>query len=582
MRSECQYDDGKIETVCFVHPDHDLYALKKKFLCGIKQFSIIFKLDDLLISHTTSIEYSVKGDTVFIDLAVNAYEKYTARIVLTTDRTPKISVAEHTVRFDYDGLADAQTLGFFYCLEDSLYCEDHTGALDRLIEKVSSQGFDGLLSESKAVWEAFHASGYVKTADPLLNTAYATAMYTLKCSTTRWSIPVTLNNVGWSGKFFAFDEYYSFLSLLASGKPRLARRVPEFRSGICFQNAVNRATDYSKDPNTVQARFMWETGEHGEELSPEGFWYDHIFHMAVIAMGAFQYYEYTQDRAFLEKCYPMIRACAKFYTLNCIYKNADGSVYVGKCTDLERLGSSVENPFFTSCGIINTMYVLARSAELLCRDAQYAKECLAIAEGLKKTLPNDGQKYLPHPNSTQKSIAVFTGKYPFDVLKNDDQMLLPTLLDFIENETLYGNMYPMGKRISCWYSAWKATAFARMGSGEYAYAALLQATESLGAFGEVFEINESAIRMRPWFTTAAGVLTTCIHEILLQSDEENIYLLPAYSEPLCRDVSFKLAAKGGHTVEVTVENGMLAKLSVESSLPNAKKPNVYFRGEKID
>lgn len=45
---------------------------------------------------------------------------------------------------------------------------------------------------------------------------------------------------------------------------------------------------------------------------------------------------------------------------------------IGKCTDIERLGPAVENPFLTSCGAIYNFEIAARAADILGIDAEYA------------------------------------------------------------------------------------------------------------------------------------------------------------------------------------------------------------------
>ena len=168
--------------------------------------------------------------------------------------------------------------------------------------------------------------------------------------------------------------------------------------------------------------------------------------------------------------------------------------------------------------------------------------------------------YTPFPGCKQRSIAVYAGKYPFDVLGNNDSKMIKAWEDFEENGAAFGNMYPMGKGLSSWYACWKAEGYARTRMTDKAYEALKQSYVSAGVFGELFEINEEKVRLRPWFATAAGVLTSAINEMLIQSDGENITILPAFPHDL--DVSFKLAAKGGITVEAEVKDGTLKAVSV--------------------
>ena len=82
------------------------------------------------------------------------------------------------------------------------------------------------------------------------------------------------------------------------------------------------------------------------------------------------------------------------------------------------------------------------------------------------------------------------------------------------------------------------------------------------------------------FFTACGVLSSALCEMLLQSDGENIYLLPAYPAEN-RIVSFRLAAKGGASVEAEIKNGELKKLKITAKSGKLNF-NLYFCGKLID
>jgi hypothetical protein len=137
-------------------------------------------------------------------------------------------------------------------------------------------------------------------------------------------------------------------------------------------------------------------------------------------------------------------------------------------------------------------------------------------------------------------------------------------------------MYKMGSQLSPWYAAWEAEGFARAHRGEEAYDCLKKAYDSVGVFGEMFEINEPAKRLRPWFATASGVYLSAVNDMLVESDGETVTILPAC--PL-KDVSFKLAVKGGIVLEVEIRDGVLIKAQIiEGSSENMK---FLYKGELI-
>ena len=576
IKSICEYENGmRVLTEAFIHPALPLYCVQKTLLsssqpmngewryqlCGYDE-----RTEQAIVRATTS----VKPDGGTVSFRMVGQDTYDGQICIQMDRPIEAEWKDGFLCLPFT-LREGQSATMFLYLSDNLDGVDPFDANREIAEKISGSGFDCLLQENIESWKQYFDRGYVCTSDEKLNGIYSMALYHLRCYTTKWSIPVGINSRCWSGRFFAFDEYYSFLGLVGANQKALAKRVPVFRSDVCLPKAIRRQTFKSEE----QARFTWETSEYGEEISPNGFWYDHVFHMAVIALGAFEYYEYSRDRDFLEHCYRMIRACAKFYTLHMVYRDGD-RVYIGKCTDLERMGPSVENAFMTSCGVIRTLEVTAKAAEILEIDTEYRKECLDLAKRLRQSLPVENEMYVPYLGCPQKSIAVFACKYPFNVLDDSDTRMLDAWKDFLENGAAYGNMYSAGSSISSWYAGWQAVAFARAHRGEQAYECLKKVYESMGVFNEMFEINEPQKRITPWFTTASGVFLSVVNDMLVESDGETVNILPAC--PL-KDVSFKLAVKGGIVLEVEIRDGVLIKAQIIEG--SSEKMKFLYKGELV-
>lgn len=390
----------------------------------------------------------------------------------------------------------------------------------KLKHKTIKAGFDGMFSENKALWDSYLHESYVEIDDKVIQEVYDTAQYNLKIYTTPWSIPIGINDLMWDGRYFGFDEYFSFTALITSNHTELAKRVPTFR-----RNGLKKATDRASTFNVTQARYPWEAIENGEEGSPMGFWCDHIFNMSNIALESWEYYLYTNDYGFLKNVsYDIIKACAAFFLETMIYEFGN-EVIIGKCADLERLGTSRQNPYMSSCSIIKVLQTMSKAARILQTDEDLAADCDKAAAGLLKSLPNDGEKYVPYEGCEQRSIAVFSGLYPYKILENNNKLQLNAMEDYVKYEKQYGNMYAYGECVSVWYASWKSLAYSRIGKTEEAFKALKQATASRGCFGEVAEINEPGLFIKPWFTTASGVMIEAVNEAIIQSDEEEVLLL---------------------------------------------------------
>ncbi|MBO5756018.1 MAG: hypothetical protein J6R89_08195 [Clostridia bacterium] len=550
--AEVTYENGaRVRTECLLMQDRNLWVIRKTADRRLPlTFTYAFR------GYTHDVDRGMRPpvvtqteNRVLLDFEIWGFEEYHGRIAIACSAPFSCETEEKDTRLSLT-LEENVPVCFYMATEDDLFSEDPKAVAEGLVKEGEKTGFSALVEENTAVWEAYYRGGFVKTEDEKLNAVYKTALYHVKSYATRWSLPVAIDPGSWHGKFFAFDEFFAFHGILGAGMTEIAERVPRFR----LQHSLGRAIFHATSGNGEKmAHFPWQTLECGDECATMGHWNDHIFHMATIALETYEYYEHTEDVAYLEEHYPLLRAVAKFYTMHSIYKREDGSFYVGKCTDLERLGPAKENPLFTLSGVIKSLEIYALAAERLGVDEEYRGECLAIANGLRQNIPTEDGRVVPFLACPQRSIAVFTPKFPFDVLPKDDPRLLPAWQDYMASETSFGNMYIGGKGVNPWYAFWKATAFARMGMSELAHQSLKQGLRAAGEFNELFEINEPDVRFRPWFTTAAGVCLSAVTEMLLESDGQVIRICPAFDG----DVSFRLSAKGGVTVEATAKGGRL-------------------------
>ena len=246
---------------------------------------------------------------------------------------------------------------------------------------------------------------------------------------------------------------FCFQALASSNHLTVSKRCPEFRFAV-LPKAINRIAHYGK-PGVYGARYPWETMEDGIEGAPQagGFWSDHVFHMSNIALSSWLQYLYSGDLDYLKSTgYPVIRECARFYISHMVYENPDGSMFIGKCTDLERLGPAKQNPFMTSCGAIYTLEAASKAAILLNEDKEESALWMEAAEKLRQSLPNNGERYLPYPDCKEESVASLGGLFPYPIFGPENQLQRNAAYNFITKGRASGNMYPMGSSICAWYA----------------------------------------------------------------------------------------------------------------------------------
>ena len=129
-----------------------------------------------------------------------------------------------------------------------------------------------------------------------------------------------------------------------------AKIAADFRSAT-LRDACVRNNKNAKNPfYSHGARWVWEAAEGNEvESCPIGYWQDHVFHSAAVAQTVWTYYRYTGDLGYLkEKGYDVLRECALFFRRLCVQDMPDGTSFVTKCTDLERMGPGRDHAFMTT------------------------------------------------------------------------------------------------------------------------------------------------------------------------------------------------------------------------------------------
>ncbi|MDD4869118.1 MAG: hypothetical protein PHR77_01060, partial [Kiritimatiellae bacterium] len=570
----CQGDYGdslSAETTVFVPLSHDVVVIKKKFIPknqDVRSARITFKYHlvdpkgKLPKRIVINPEQNESAGCIDIKYQLDGYRMYDGVISVMADKLAKQDVEKSTFTMTADVTFDGtKPTEITFCLVfvDSMDGKDYQKRSAQLKSMIKEQGFNGLLEEHKRQWAGYWDESYVHIPAEKIEKAYYTSSYHLRANATKWSFPVGIFNTHWAGKFFGWDEMFCYQALVSSNHRDVARRCPEFRLAI-LKKALYRAAHYGKN-GIFGARFPWEALEDGAEGTPPGFWLEHIFHTSNIALSSWFQYLYTNDADYLKKTgYPVIKECARYFLANMVYEKDDGGMFIGKCTDLERLGPAKINPFMTSCGAIYTLEAAAQAAALLKDDEKEAATWKHAATKLRESLPHDGEKYVPYAGCTERSIASLGGLFPYPVFDETNEKQKNAVLDFVTKGRASGNMYPMGNSVCAWYAGWMAAALAALGEKVEPVKLLSEAAEGAGCFGELFEINEAKVSMKPWFSTASGNVVYALNQMLVQSHGEEIRVASGVPGDW-KDFSFKLACHGDLVAEEEAKNGKFIKLT---------------------
>ena len=558
------YPDGtRLRTTAFICADQNLIVLEKTFGPASRfDYSFTYTLCDANGNPNQCFSTSAKDGVIdWKALDQNDCEGQVA--VFCDADADRVESAGNSLTFSFS-IDSPRTIRFYVLLSDK-----PAPFADETRKKALETGYDELRRAHLEYWKDYFSKGFAVTGNPTIDKVYKMALYHLKAYSTPWSMPVGLSDSCWHGKFFAFDEHYMFEGLINSNHFEEARRVPVFR-----KNGLDIAIHRASSDGRHAARYPWETCEDGTEAAPPGFYCDHIFHMAMVALSEYEYYLFSLDEDFLRgTAYPVICACAEFYRDQCLY-DLGGRLIVGKCTDLERLGSGVANAYMTTCGVIKTFRIFAEASYKLGLNRELADEAVRLADRLSESLPDDGERYLPYPGCEDRSISAFSGTFPFAVIEPDDKLQAKAIDDYLGYEDTFGNMYSVGRGVCSWYACWKSVVFSRIGRHEAAFDSIAYVADTAGDFGELFEINNKASKTyyHPWFTTAAGMYVQAVNELFVRCEGDEIIIAEGLES---EDFAFRGAVKGGMVVEVKVE-GDLVTLKVEGN-QNCRLASVKVR-----
>ncbi len=327
----------------------------------------------------------------------------------------------------------------------------------------------------------------------------------------------------------------------------------------------------------------------------------------------YDYYEFTKDEEVLRQVYDILTNAARFVT-KCV-KEYDGKYLVEYCDSPEMYVDGVWY-YTTGTTYAQTLAYINNYGALYCAKElgidlndtdllsteeysilstimeqidKYDPIIVGLSGQIKEFREEDYYGSLGNPN--HRHISQLVGLFPGNIINSGTDAWMDAALVSINgrNEGLLD--WPAGTSdsneasIVAWAWAHKQAMYARAGEGDLALDMLAGNLRNstlenlLMVCGKIFQIEASS------GTTAA------IAEMLLQSDEEFIEILPAIPTEWSTGVYTGLVARGNFEVSVAWENGTATKINLVSKkggevsvkYPGFGKVAVYdSKGEAVD
>ena len=246
-----------------------------------------------------------------------------------------------------------------------------------LVRGARERGFDRLLNEHRAAWDALWQTDIRIEGDTRAQqVAHSELYYLLAASTadTAWQSGACAITTGYANHVFWDNDTWIFPALLLL-HPERARSLVAFRART-LDAARQRARQHGFDG----AMFPWESDpENGSDQTPHSavVLADTEIHVnADVAIAQWQYYLATHDREWLRaQGWPVIREVARFWVSRATYDAREHRYEIRQVTSVAESYNNIPNDTFTNIVAARALTIATAAARVLGEqpDPQWAR-----------------------------------------------------------------------------------------------------------------------------------------------------------------------------------------------------------------
>lgn len=296
--------------------------------------------------------------------------------------------------------------------------------------------------------------------------------------------------------------------------------------------------------------------------------------LAWLSLHFWEHYLYSQDRAFLaDRAYPFLKACTLFTLDYLVADPKTGKLVAGPSTSPENiyklpdgtLGKVTMGPAMSQSIAFSVLSNCRDAGALLGLDTDLQTQCSAAIAKLQRLRIGEDGRIMEWPEPFEESepghrhISHLFGLHPgneIDVIKTPD-------LAEAARKTLAARLSHGGGHVG-WSAAWLTLFRARLGEGDAAHDMLSKLfRDSTGS--NHFDIQPAGDE--PIFQIDGNLgATAAVIEMLLQSHDGRLRLLPALPKAWSQGSVTGIRARGALIVDITWQEGKAQKVTLKPAL----------------
>jgi protein-glucosylgalactosylhydroxylysine glucosidase len=285
-----------------------------------------------------------------------------------------------------------------------------------LARAARDHGFERLLTEQRAAWDALWQSDIVIEGDPKAQQVAHSELYYLVSSLapgSSWGTGPCGLTPCYSGHAFWDGDTWMFPALLLL-HPQQARALVDFRS-----RTLDAAMQRSRGHGFEGAMYPWEADpQNGSEQTPHSAFalaQSEIHVTADVAIAQWQYYQATHDRDWLRTHgWPVIREVARFWTSRATWNAALHRYDIPHVNSVAESFNDIPNDTFTNVSAAKALNNATAAAKVLGEpaDPQWSR----VASLLYIPVSPDGAHHLAFDPAVGASGASDFGGGPLSLL----------------------------------------------------------------------------------------------------------------------------------------------------------------------